>query len=199
MRRDVLIPFWDQSHISRISTSEEIQPTLNILTEILRLRLFCKANRNIWKGSLYHGQSDTTHCSHIIKNERETKFVALSGSRYTQVALTQFTYSINNIVQSEQRTSEDLLFNTFQNVLFTMFLCFICCIFFVFVLCFSSCIFYIIKKPNKPKKLCLQSWLGISDHLPRASLSHLANFLCMNFWTFQKMLYSFLYSIKELE
>lgn len=199
MRRDVLIPFWDQSHISRISTSEEIQPTLNILTEILRLRLFCKANRNIWKGSLYHGQSDTTHCSHIIKNERETKFVALSGSRYTQVALTQFTYSINNIVESEQRTSEDLLFNTFQNVLFTMFFVFHLLHFFCF--CFVFFFLYILyyKKAQQTKKLCLQSWLGISDHLPRASLSHLANFLCMNFWTFQKTLYSFLYSIKELE
>lgn len=153
MRRDVLIPFWDQSHISRISTSEEIQPTLNILTEILRLRLFCKANRNIWKGSLYHGQSDTTHCSHIIKNERETKFVALSGSRYTQVALTQFTYSINNVVESEQRTSEDLLFNTFQNVLFTMFLCFICCGFFCF--CFVFFFLYILyyKKAQQTKKV----------------------------------------------
>lgn len=101
------------------------------------------------------GNLTTTHSSHIIKTERETKFVALSESRYTQVALTQFTYSINNIVESEQRTSEDLLFNTFQNLLFTMFLCFFCGIFFgfVFVLCFSSCIFYIIKKPNKPKKL----------------------------------------------
>lgn len=87
------------------------------------------------------------------------------------------TYNRNNLVESEQRISADLLCYAFQHLLE----------------CYSCSAFVLLtknpKQPNKKWHPCKVDWKWLAS-LPEFTYKNLADFLYVSCWTFLKRLYS---------